>query len=139
MNVQINDILRSLLGIPRYTCARTLFVKTRQDNVDVLIRKQCCILKLRNAGSDNIVIKYIFDSLSFKASKLFAKWRDNIEVMRIWCLVISLELSNKCDLSFITYVDLNKWGFCFICFCIPLDLKECNNTAVHKVSCFFRS
>ena len=36
-----NDILRRLLGVPRYTSARTLFVNKRQDNVDVLNRKQC--------------------------------------------------------------------------------------------------
>ena len=38
LKVNYNDILRTLLGVPRYTSARTLFVNTRQDNVDVLIR-----------------------------------------------------------------------------------------------------
>ena len=33
-----NDILRRLLGAPRCTCARTLFVNKRHDNVDALTR-----------------------------------------------------------------------------------------------------
>ena len=69
--------------LPRCTRARILLVNKCQDNVDILIRKQCYNLKLRNEDSHNRVIKYIFDSYSFKASKLFAKWRDNIEITRI--------------------------------------------------------
>ena len=75
-----NDRLRRLLSVLRYTSARTLFVNKRQDNVNVLIRKQCYNLKLRIEGSHSRVIKFIFDSCSFKSSKLFAKWRDKIEV-----------------------------------------------------------
>ena len=58
-------------------------VNKRQDNGDLLIRKQLYNLKLRIEGSHNRVIKSIIDSCSFKASKLFAKWRDSIEVTRI--------------------------------------------------------
>ena len=83
LKVSHNDILRRLLGVPRYTSARTLFVNTRHDNVDVIIRKQCYNLKLRIEGSHNRIIKSIFDSRSFKASKFFAKWRDSIEVTRV--------------------------------------------------------
>ena len=78
-------------------------INTRLDNVDVLIRKKCYNLKLTIDGFHNSVIKSIFDSCSFKASKFFAKWRDSIEVTRIYCcIVISLDLSNKYDLSFVT-------------------------------------
>ena len=82
LKVSHNDILRRLLGVPGYTNARTLFVNTRQDNVDVLIRKQSYSFKLRIEGSDSRVIKFVFDWCSFKVSKLFAKWYDNIEVTR---------------------------------------------------------
>ena len=47
LKVSHNDILRRLLGVPRYTSARALFVNKRQDNVDVVIRKQCYNLKRR--------------------------------------------------------------------------------------------
>ena len=83
LKVSHNDILRRLLGVPRYTSARALFVNKRQDNVDVLIRKQCYNLKLRTEGPRNRVIKSIFGSCSFKASKLFVKRRDNVDVTRI--------------------------------------------------------
>ena len=53
------------------------------DNVNVLIQKQCYNLKLRIEGSNNRVFKFIFDLCSFKASKLFAKSRDSIEVPRV--------------------------------------------------------
>ena len=82
LKVSHNDILRRLLGVPRYTSARTLFVNKSQDNVDVLLRKQCYKHKLRIGSFQNRVIS-IFDSCSFKASKLFAKRRDNIEVLKI--------------------------------------------------------
>ena len=62
-----------------HTSARTL----RQDKVDVLIRKQCYNLKLRIEVYHKSVIESIFESCSFKAPKLFAKWRDNIEVTRL--------------------------------------------------------
>ena len=80
LRVSHNDILRRLLGVLRCTSARTLFINKRQGNVDVRNRKQCYNLRLRIEGSHNRVIKSIFDSSSFKASKLFVKLRDNIEV-----------------------------------------------------------
>ena len=80
LRVSHSDMLRRLPGVPRYTSAITLFATKRQDKVDVLIWKQCYNLKLRIGGSHNRVIKSIFHSCSFKASKLFAKLRDNIEV-----------------------------------------------------------
>ena len=83
LEVSHNDILRRMLGIPRYSRAGTLFVNKRQDNVDVLSRKQCYNLKRRIEDSHNRIIKPIFGSCSFKASKLFAKLRDNIEVKRV--------------------------------------------------------
>ena len=73
LTYRFNDILRRLLGVPRHTSARFLFVNKRQDNVDVQTRKQCYNLKLSIEGSHNRVIESIFDSCSFKASKLFAK------------------------------------------------------------------
>ena len=82
LRVSQNDILRRLLGVPRYTSARILFVIKRQDNEYVLIRKQCFNLKLRIGGSHNRVNRSIFDSCFFEASKLFAKCRDNTEVTR---------------------------------------------------------
>ena len=72
-----------LFVIGKYTSATTFFVNECQDNIDLLIPKQCYNFKLRIEGSHNRVIKSIFDSCSFKASKLFAKWRYNIEVTRI--------------------------------------------------------
>ena len=80
LRVKRNDILRRLLSVQRYTSARTLIVIKRQDNVDTLIRKQCYNLKLKIEGYHNRVFKSIFDSCSFKASQLFPKWHDNIEV-----------------------------------------------------------
>ena len=80
LKVSYKYILRRLLGV---IGARTFFVKTRQANVDVMIRKQCYNLKLRNEGSHSRVIKSIFDSCSFMTSKLFDKLRDNVEVTRI--------------------------------------------------------
>ena len=73
LKISHNDILRRLLGVPRYTSARTLLVNKHQDNVNVLIWKQCYNLKLRTEGCHNRVIRSIFDSCSFKASKLFDK------------------------------------------------------------------
>ena len=80
LRVSHNDILRRQLVVPRYSSARALFVNKLHDNVDVQTRKQCYNLKLSIEGSHNRVIESIFDSCSFKASKLFAKWRDNIDV-----------------------------------------------------------
>lgn len=76
-----NDILRRLLGIPRWNSARTMFVNTRLDHLDVIIRKQCYNFKRRMELSHNKMIRAIFDSCSFKLSKLFSKWRDNTEVV----------------------------------------------------------
>ena len=105
LKVSHNNILRRLLGVPRCTSARTLFINTRQDNVDVLNRKQCYNLKLRNEG----FFDSFFDLFTFKALNLFAKWRDNNEVTGIHCcLVLSLDLSNKSDLLFVSYMDRNK-------------------------------
>ena len=78
-----NDIVRRLLGVPMYTGARILLFNRRQDNVDVLIRKKFYNLKHRIEGFHNRVIKSIFNSCSFKASRLFAKLRGSIEVTRI--------------------------------------------------------
>ena len=78
-----NDELVRLLGVPRLTSAITLFVNTRQDNIYVPIRKQCYSLKLRKEGSHRRVVKSIFDSFCFKASKLFDIGRDHIKIKRI--------------------------------------------------------
>ena len=70
--------MHRLLGAPRYTSARTLIGKTRQSNVDMLIRKRCYSLKHRNEGSQNKDIKSVFDFYSLKMSNLFDKWSCNI-------------------------------------------------------------
>ena len=51
LRVSLNDILRKLLSVQRYTGAGTLLVNTRQVNVKVLIRKQFYSLKLKIEGS----------------------------------------------------------------------------------------
>ena len=103
--------------VPSYISGETLFVNTRQHNVDVLNQKQCYSLKLRIQYCHNIVFKSAFYSSSFKVWKNFAKWREYIEVTRIQrCLVFSLDLSKTFDLPFIAYVDRNKRRFLFIYF-----------------------
>ena len=52
LEVSHNDILRSLLGVLRYTSVRTLFINKQQDNVDVATRKQSYSLKL---GSKTLI------------------------------------------------------------------------------------
>ena len=46
LKVSHNDVLRKPLGAPSNTSARTLFVNTRQENVDLLIQKQLYSFKL---------------------------------------------------------------------------------------------
>ena len=54
---------------------------------------------------------------------MFAKWRDNIEVSSIkYCYVISQGLSNRYDLSFVTYVDRNNR--CYFLSCWTLGVIE---------------
>ena len=83
LKVSHNDILRRLMGVPRYYSARTMFVNSYQDNIDVLIRKQCNGFKNRLQCSDNRIISAIVNSYPFKMSKLYARWRMNTEIVRI--------------------------------------------------------
>ena len=83
LKVSRNDILRRLLGVPGCTSTKTVFVNTCQDDVDVLVWKQSYSFKRSIEGSHSSVIKFIFDSCSFKSSKLFAKYRDSIGETRM--------------------------------------------------------
>ena len=83
LNVSHNDILRRLMGVPRYYNARTMFANSYQDNIDVLIRKQGIGFKNRLQCSDNRIISAIVNSYPFKMSKLYARWRMNTEIVRI--------------------------------------------------------
>ena len=124
LKVSHNKILRRLPCVSRCASARTLFVNLLQDNVDVLIRNQCFSLKLWIEGSHNRVIRCIFDSYSLKVSNQFVKSRHIIESSRTLCWSFSsLVLNDEYDLSFITYVNQNKW-FLFV-FCFENNLHLC--------------
>ena len=81
-----------------YYSARTMFVNTYQDNIDVLNRKQCNSFKNRLQCSDNQIISAIVNSYPFEMPKLNARWRMNTEIVRILCkpcLVVSLVYKTK--------------------------------------------
>ena len=83
LKVSHNDILRRSMDVPRYYSARTMFVNSHLDNIDVLIRKQCNGFKNRLQCSDNRIINAIVNSYPFKMSKLYVRWSMNTEVVRI--------------------------------------------------------
>ena len=64
VKVAHNDTFRSLLNMPRYTSASTLFVMKNMDNLDVMMRKNMFSLEKRMMRSVNSIVKAIVNSES---------------------------------------------------------------------------
>ena len=77
-----NDILRRLLGVPRWASASATFVQAGLNNIDVILRKDSCSLRTRILQSQNEILKAIYFSHRFKHSKLYARWISIIETAR---------------------------------------------------------
>ena len=75
-----NDILRRLMGIPRWSSARTLFVNERLNNIDVVLRKQSLSLKCRIFNSVNLKLLSLYNSHAFMCSETFSKWLSRVQI-----------------------------------------------------------
>ena len=53
------DILRRLLGVPRWASASSTFVQAGLDNVDVILGKDSCSLRTGILQSQNEILKTI--------------------------------------------------------------------------------
>ena len=74
LKVAHNDILRSLLGVPRYTSASALFVNNRLDNLEVILRKSMYSLMSRLRGSGNRLVGALLRSEALTHSRLWHHW-----------------------------------------------------------------
>ena len=73
-----NSILRRLLGIPRMYSASLMFVQSRLNNLDVLLRTAMYSIKSRLLQSDNDLIKGVINSHAFISSDLNDAFRKEL-------------------------------------------------------------
>ena len=81
------------MGVPRYYCARTMFVNTYENIIEVLIRQHCDGFINRLHCSDNRIIRDVANLYFFEMSKFFARLTMNTEIVIIQikpCLAFSL-------------------------------------------------
>ena len=69
-----NDIFRSLMGVPRYESASSLFTEHRTFNLDSISRNAIFSLIERLLGSDNEIVKAVCNSAVRVHSKLWKRW-----------------------------------------------------------------
>ena len=77
-----NDILRRLIGVPRWTSASATFARAGLDNIDVLLRKISFSLRTRIVNSQNPILNAIYSSHGFKQSRLYSRWISIMEIVR---------------------------------------------------------
>ena len=77
-----NDILRRLMGFPRWSSATTLFVNLDLNNLEVVLRKQYYSLRKRLQHGCNPIASAIFSSNSFKNSILYSRWQNSVDIVR---------------------------------------------------------
>ena len=80
LRVSHNDVLRRLLGFPRWTSASSLFVAAGLNNLDVLMRKAVFSFRTRLATSENRLISGLYNSSAFIKSKLYSVWKCSLEL-----------------------------------------------------------
>ena len=78
LQVCYNDSLRCLMGIPRSSRISGYFVSLRIPSFEELVRKNIVSLFERLKGSENRMVKAIFQSEGFKKSLVFKKWSERI-------------------------------------------------------------
>ena len=78
LRVCYNNSLRYLMGIGRYSSISEQFVNLRIPSFEELVRKITVNLYLRIKGSENSLIKSVFNSAYFRASLTFRRWSDTI-------------------------------------------------------------
>lgn len=68
--IAVNNMLRKLIGLPRYSSASEMFVFYRLDNVDAMIRKQRANFYRRLLTCENPLVRSFVDSFAFASSPL---------------------------------------------------------------------
>ena len=74
VKVSHNDIFRSLLHVPRYDSASTLFVNHNVNNLDSLLRASYFSLMSRVRASDNRIIASLVRGEARLHSRLWQRW-----------------------------------------------------------------
>ena len=69
-----NDIFRSLMSVPRYSSASTLFVQHRVNNLDAVLRNAMFSLMTRLTLTPNRLVKAIRTSEAKHHSRLWHSW-----------------------------------------------------------------
>ena len=69
-----NDIFRSLMSVPRYSSASTLFVQHRVNNLDAVLRNAMFSLMTRLTLTPNRLVKAIRTSEARHHSRLWHSW-----------------------------------------------------------------
>ena len=75
-----NDILKRLLGVPRYVSSSQTFVTNNVNNVDVLRRIAMNSLMMRMMASNNALIISIRQSSAFLRSPMCVEWQTKLYV-----------------------------------------------------------
>ena len=88
VRVAHNDIFRSLMNVPRFNSASTLFVEKRTNNIDVIIRKAMYSLIRRLLGSTNSIVQAVCRSGVRVHSRMWHRWSQALgvdwESMMLW-------------------------------------------------------
>ena len=80
LKVCYNDIMRKLMGVPRWHSARTLFVRNNTRSFFENIRYTAYNLLSRIRGCNNTIIRNILQSDCFVASSVRRKWQQYLVV-----------------------------------------------------------
>jgi len=70
-----NNAFRIIHDLPRYTSASKNFVHNRVNNLLAVRRSSCFSLSQRLRNSDNLLIKFIFNSSIHNNSILHQEWK----------------------------------------------------------------
>ena len=91
VKVAHNDVFRSLLNMPRYTSASSLFVMKNIDNLDVMMRKNMFSLENRMLRSMNSIVKAVMNSESRMHSCIWNNFDLKLRVsMVLWLVPTSI-------------------------------------------------
>ena len=80
LKVCYNDIMRKLMGVPRWNSARTLFVRNNVRSFHENLRYTEYNLLCRIRKSGNSIIRTILHSNCFVVSAVRRKWQQNLAV-----------------------------------------------------------
>lgn len=73
VKVAYNNMLRRIVGLPRYYSASEMFVYYRMDNLDAIVRKSRANLYFRLGSMENVYIRSFLESSAWESS-LFRKF-----------------------------------------------------------------